>query len=114
MLLSDLKILIPDYISIFALMFFFIVLKERILVKRGCIERKWNVLRFAVNSIKTGTTIKEVEILLSPGGTRIASLSNDTSIKILNLGSSEINDACWDLIVTAKGIYGYIPRDSWK
>lgn len=52
MLLSDLKILIPDYISIFALMFFFIVLKERILVKRGCIERKWNVLRFAVNSIK--------------------------------------------------------------
>ena len=69
---------------------------------------------FAVNSIKTGTTIKEVEILLSPGGTRIASLSNDTSIKILNLGSSEINDACWDLIVTAKGIYGYIPRDSWK
>lgn len=69
---------------------------------------------FAVNSIKTGTLVKDTNILLSPSGTSITNASTETSIKILQLGDVMINNSYWDLIVTSRGYYGYIPRDSWK
>lgn len=71
---------------------------------------------FAVNSIKTGTLIKDINITLSPSqnGAIIAQVTNGTSIKIIKLGDVVINENYWDLIVTSKGHYGYIPRGSWK
>ena len=69
---------------------------------------------FAVNSIETGSLVRDTNILLSPNGTSITTAVNETSIKILQFGDTMINNSYWDLIVTSKGSYGYIPRDSWK
>lgn len=71
---------------------------------------------FAVNSIKTGTLIQNTNVTLSksPNGGIIYQASKDASIKILSLGDTLVNNNYWDLIVTSKGYYGYIPRGSWK
>lgn len=69
---------------------------------------------FAVNSIKTGSLVKDTNILLSPSGTTLMSIINGTSIKVIKLGTELVNNSYWDLIVTSKGVYGYISRDSWK
>lgn len=69
---------------------------------------------FSVNSIKTASLVKDANVLLSPNGTKISTLLNGTSIKIINLGTNVVNNSYWDLIVTSKGVYGYISRDSWK
>ena len=71
---------------------------------------------FAVNSIKTGSLIQNTNITLSPSpnGGIIYVGSKDSSIKILKLGDTLLHNTYWDLIVTSKGYYGYIPRGSWK
>ena len=69
---------------------------------------------FAVNSIKTGTMTKDINVLLSPNGSSISEISNETPIKIIKLGETLVNNTYWDLIVSSKGVYGYIPRESWK
>jgi hypothetical protein len=51
---------------------------------------------------------------LSPGGTVYSSLSSGTSIKIVSLATEAVNGHYWDLVVTSKGLYGYIERENYK
>ena len=53
-------------------------------------------------------------VRLTPSGTGYRTLSGGTSIKILGLGSNVVNGEYWDLIVSANGVYGYIPRSSYQ
>lgn len=66
------------------------------------------------DNIKTGTLIQDTNILLSPNGKIYKSINNGTSFEILKLGTEQINNSYWDLIVTSNGKYGYISRNSWK
>lgn len=62
----------------------------------------------------TVTSNGNINIRLSPNGTVFGSISNGTSIKVLQRASSEVGGYYWDLIVTSKGVYGYIARNYYK
>lgn len=57
----------------------------------------------------SGTAVK-----LSKGGTTYSTLSSGTSIKVISKATSATNGIYWDLVVSSKGIYGYIDRNNWK
>ncbi|MCI8310411.1 MAG: hypothetical protein HFJ45_09750 [Clostridia bacterium] len=66
------------------------------------------------SGVQTGTLISSSNLRLSPNGTVFTTLNSGISIKILSLGTQEINGYYWDLIVTSKGLYGYIARTNYK
>lgn len=54
------------------------------------------------------------EIKLSKSGTILTRVNAGTSIKVLKKANNMENNAYWDLVVTSKGVYGYINRNNWK
>ena len=61
-----------------------------------------------------GVLTNDTKIRLSSGGTEFSSVSNGSEVRILSLASNQVEGVYWDLVVTSKGLYGYIDRNSYK
>jgi len=64
---------------------------------------------FTTATLKSSTGIR-----LAPNGSIYSNISAGTSVKVISEATTQINWAYWDLVVTPKGLYGYIDRNSYK
>lgn len=62
----------------------------------------------------TGTINTDTTVRLSPNGTIYANFKNETSIRIISLAGSAVDGVYWDLVVSSKGVYGYIDRNTYS
>ena len=53
-------------------------------------------------------------VRLSPNGTVYKTIPTGTSLRVISLAATPVEDVYWDLIVTSKGVYGYIDRNSYQ
>jgi beta-N-acetylglucosaminidase len=66
------------------------------------------------SGMQTGTLTANSNLRLSPNGSVYSNLSTGTSIKIISLATEQVNGYYWDLVVTSKGLYGYIARSNYQ
>lgn len=63
---------------------------------------------------RTAKIVSSTPVKLSPNGTNFSTATSGTEIKVLQEAATPVGDVYWDLVVTSKGIYGYINRNNYQ